>query len=282
MSQVARVFVFLNLVIAAGFLFAASTFLALNNDWKAQFDAKDKDHKALVVSAKAEQDRLSSELAQVKTDLQAAQVRRDQLETANTDLDQEKRQLVADLATKDRQIAELTTANNEHAATIERMRSDVNAKQEKVDEFEAEARQATRDALAATSAKDEAEKVADGLRDTIRDLEGTVATQSDKIEEMGLVIANAISQGYDVTMMAASPVEARVTNYDPALRLVQINKGSNDKVTRGSVIDIVRGANYIGRMRVDMVLPTHCAGLLIVPEQGADVRVGDRATNQLN
>ncbi|MAG56815.1 MAG: hypothetical protein CMJ83_11030 [Planctomycetes bacterium] len=76
-------------------------------------------------------------------------------------------------------------------------------------------------------------------------------------------------------------MSGRVTNVDHAMRLVQLDLGTNQGMRRGYCIDVVRERMFIARVRVDTVSGEASVGLMIVPHDGAEVRVGDEVTTRL-
>ena len=125
MSQVARVFVVLNLLIAAGFLFAASTFLALNNDYKKEL-AKEQEAKAnLEQEMSGRIETLEAEKKDLANQNRALQERNANLTGSADTLNQQVRSLEAEKQAKDTQIADLTRNLNSMQATVDRHHTDL-------------------------------------------------------------------------------------------------------------------------------------------------------------
>lgn len=283
MSQIARVFVVLNLLLAAGFLFTAATFLGLNNDWKGKHETvakKAKEEAARHEAALSEKDKA---LAEKESLLNAARDAESKATAANQQLKTQVEAAEADKKAKDTQ---LDQAQKNVASVTENLKRTQDALQAKIDENTklraetAEAQQKEREANGKYE-KEHADVVA---RDNkIADMEKSAKSADDKIHQLGLLIEIAQKQGFDMKGgILMEPVNASVLNVDMGMKLVQVNAGKNAKVARGYVLDIVRGNTYIGRIKVDQVFDASCAGTLTVVAPGQTVMVGDKATNTLN
>jgi DNA repair exonuclease SbcCD ATPase subunit len=283
MSSVARIFVVLNLVLAVAFLVAASTFLGLNNDYKAKYEAE-KSGRAQDDARHAQQlsDKDSS-LSKVSTDLNTARQQAADQEARATNLQSQVTSLEAAGKTKDGQLADLTRANGEHAGTIERLRADNNRLVAANTDLDAKQREAVSRMEKAVSDLDGEKKNLLEANNNIANLEKDVVKLKDDVSNRDLLVEFAKSKGIDFeNVMVMAPVKGQVVNADNNLKLVQANVGSNQGVKRGWILDIVRGGTYVGRFRVDTVGPTYCAGMVTLLADGQQVAAADVVTNTLN
>lgn len=283
MTQVARVFVFLNLVLAAGFLAASATFLGLNQGWKDQYKAKVQELATAQATAQQEKSDLTNQIAGLSQQNGALNNTKTQLETDLRNRDGEVAQLKLQITEKDNQIRTITANAQTLTQAVESLRTDKNNLVTKSEAEAEKARDAVAKMTAALAAKEGAEKEMMGLRDTINTLEVAATESGKKIGDLEAVVAYASTVADLSGIRAATPVEGLVLNYDGSLKLVQVNKGETDGVKRGYELDIVSGSRYLGRMKVDGVTQNSAHGVMTVMASGvSSIPVGARATNRLN
>jgi hypothetical protein len=284
MSQLARMFVVLNFLLAAGFLYAAAMFLGLNHEYKKKNEAlntqmarerddaqkREKDQKTRI-------DELSKESSTLKEESASAKSTAAQLKAANETAEKDKKEKDAAIAKEQGNVA--SAQQNLQRANDELSKRTDEANKARTDAATAQAneRKANTDLEAANTKIREREN-------TIAELEKTKTEMTAKIEELEIVKTLAQSAGVDLTqVLRSAPIaDAKVIGYDPDMKLVQVNAGSSQKVARGMTLDIVRGSSYIGRIKIDQVYPNSSAGTLTIPAPGQTVQVGDRATNTIN
>ena len=283
MSQVARVFVVLNLLIAAGFLFAASTFLALNNDYKKEL-AKEQEAKAnLEQEMSGRIETLEAEKKDLANQNRALQERNANLTGSADTLNQQVRSLEAEKQAKDTQIADLTRNLHSMQATVDRHHNDLVTMTTENKDLNEQARTARKGEL-------DARNELNGANDTIRERENTIVDLEKGLEvamadvaQKALMIDYARNRGIDFeNLMLMDPAAGTVVNADNTLKFVMMNLGSSKGVKRGYVFDIVRGGKYIGRCRVDEVYPEMSSATVTLLKPGEMVMIGDRVTNTLN
>lgn len=283
MSQIARVFVVLNLLVAAGFMFAAATFLATNNDYKKKLDVRSTELEAERRRAQGRESELQGSIQRLEGERNAKQEHNARLENENAALKAQVTSLEGQKNEKDKQIGDLTRVNGEHAESVQNLSSN-NAR---LVEANTTLDKGQRDAVAKmekaiTDLNDEQKKNVDATN-KIADQEKDITAKAELISQKSLMIEYAKSKGIDFENVMIMPaVNGAVLNADTSARIVQANVGSTQGVARGFVLDIVRGSTYIGRFRVDTVYGETCAGLveILVPNQ--QVMVGDRVTTTLN
>jgi peptidoglycan hydrolase CwlO-like protein len=283
MSQIARVFVVLNLLVAAGFLFSASTFLAKNDDYMGKWNAEKAAHEQTRINAGSEKQKLLAQLDDVSRQHASSREEGNRLKGETDSQRTQVSSLEAGLRQKDMQLAELTRVNNEHATAVQNLRADNSRLVEANTALDKAQRDAVAKQVEAETALNEERKKNMEAENKIADLEKDVASQLDTINQKDLMIAYAKSKGIDFEKIEiAPPLQGVVVNADNNLKLVLANIGSENGVTRGNTLDIVRGGTYIGRFRVDTVYPKTCAGTIELLAQGQQVMIGDRVTNTLN
>jgi uncharacterized protein (DUF3084 family) len=284
MSQLARMFVVLNFLLAAGFLYAAAMFLGLNHEYKKKNEAlnvqmtreRDEAQKESKTQ-KTRIDELMRESSTLKENGSGLQATNAQLQKSNQELAATIKQRDADLAKEQGNVA---SAN----ANLQRANEELSKRTDEANKLRADAAAAQ---AAERKANEEFEKAKTEIRNrdnTIADLEKTKTDMGGKIEELEIVKKLAQDGGIDLTqVLRSAPIaDAKVIGYDDSMKLVQVNAGSAQKVARGMTLDIVRGSSYIGRIKIDQVYPNSAAGTLVIPAPGQTVQVGDRATNTIN
>lgn len=283
MSQVARVFVVLNLLVSAGFLFAAATFLALNNDYKNQLqaekDAHEADNQARDLKIGQLNDEVKRQQGQVSSLREQVSQKDGTIASQNTQI----QGLQGDKANLTAEKASLIEANRAHGDAVAKLQDDNKGLRANNEALATENRAKTKEAADAVAAKEAADKEIEDLKGTIHGHEKTITAQKDSISEKDLLIAYAKQKGIDFeNLQMLPPMSGHVVNADNSLKLVQVNLGKSNGMVRGAVLDVVRGDTYVGRVRIDTVFENQSAGLLTIVADGQSVMVGDRVTNTLN
>ena len=283
MSQVARVFVVLNLVVSAGFLFAAATFLALNNDYKKQLEVEAKahtdDNQTHGQTINGLNDEVKSQQSQISALREQTSQKEGTISTQTTQITS----LQGDKSNLTSENASLIEANRAHADAVTKLQDDNKLLRGNNGELATENRAKTKEAADAVAAKEASDKSIEDLRSTIHAHEKTITAQKASLSEKDLLIAYAKQKGVDFEKIQMVPnMSGHVVNADNAARLVQVNIGTSNGMVRGAVLDVVRGDTYIGRIRIDTVFDKQSAGLLTIVADGQAVMVGDRVTNTLN
>jgi hypothetical protein len=284
MSQIARLFVVLNLLLAAGFLYAAAMFLGLNHEYKNKYEKATKEAKAAAeVSARdmaAQKTRIDDLMRENQTTKEA----KANLEGANARLTNENQEAQKEKAAKDALIAKEQGSVQSANDLAKRAQEDLAKRTDEANKLR-EASQAAQTAERKANADLEASKTEVRNRDnTIAELEKTKTDQAAKIAEYELMVDVAKRAGVSFEDLAQKqPIaNAQVTAVEMSMKMVVVNAGSSQKVSRGALLDIVRGSNYIGRIKIDQVYPNSSAGTLVVAKPGETPQVGDRATNTIN
>lgn len=283
MSQIARVFVFLNLVLSVGFLFAAATFLASTDSYKTQLESAQAEATSKQTEMQAVIDQLQQDLAGRDQQVSAANEQRSGLEQEGAQLKARLEEQAAQLATKDQQI----TGAQSNAENLQNQLNDASVR---VGNLITDKEEAFNERVAAVRAKEEAvaakqaaEQARQEALDEIERLSAQVAAQEEEIQNQKLKILYAQDNGFVFAGIEVQPkIDAQVINYDPSTALVQFNRGEKDGVKRGYTFDVVRGGSYIGRVRIDHVAQGSSGGTLTLTASGRRVQVGDLATTTLN
>jgi predicted RNase H-like nuclease (RuvC/YqgF family) len=288
MSAIGRIFLVLNLILAAVFLGWASTSLATTADYKKKFEDKSTELTNLQALMDKDKAQLQAELGTLRSNLADAMDQRDQqkglADRNKSDLDAARRQndqLVADLA------------------AIKSTLESYNATNASMNEQKDRAVQAARDAEGqrdtAQREKDAAEVARRDAQEQLRRAEATIADLERKLTETSKSLSAETARleamreltGVSYNEIQAPPlIEGAVLqiDYSVAPGLLALNVGSDQGVKRGMVFQVFSlGANgkYKGQARVETVTNNVSSALLITPVQGTTIGQGDRVSTRL-
>ena len=79
-----------------------------------------------------------------------------------------------------------------------------------------------------------------------------------------------------------NPVRGAIKQADNDSGLVIIDKGDADGVEIGYLLDVVRGRQYIARIKVGIVHAMESYGVASFRAPGTTICIGDKVTNTLN
>ncbi|MCB1282394.1 MAG: hypothetical protein KDB18_12810 [Salinibacterium sp.] len=281
MNQVARVFVVINLLLSAGFLMAAATFLQQNEDWKQKW-ATAEEEKANEISIRDttiseregvinrmtdDVNRLKSEISkrdQSVTDLTARLEGSDQAKVAAEQIGQQLR-------------GDVTTCTGE----LQELRNTVGGLENLIERYRERQEEAQAAAAAAEVARTEANKLAEERMETIHSLENEMALLNNTLSATNEQLQTYVAVYPPPRGIAQPKVDGQVVRYDRATGLAEINRGSDHGVKLGHEFDIVRGsgsgADFICTMRVDRVSAGTSVASIAIPT-GRVPTAGDLAT----
>jgi len=285
MSSIGKIFVVLNLVLAAAFVGWAANAVSTSGDWM-------KKHNDVVAAAGKTKLELDEELKKVraelglsKTDLNAAVTARDEAKRAADRLTTEKRELETNNATLNAAIVKIETTLG-----------DINASKDKAEADRAKAvaaataaEKARADADRAQQAAEEAKAAAESqMRDTMNQVASLEKEKTKLVNELAslqtsldTVVAATNTKLQDIT--AVPQINGSVLGIDTSIApgLVAINAGADKGVKRGHTFEIFDGATYKGQVRIEFVHGDMSSGLITRPVQGQTIRQGDGATTRL-
>jgi hypothetical protein len=285
MSSIGKIFVVLNLVLAAAFVGWAANAVNNSGEWKKKYE----DATAAATKEKAQ---LETELSKVRADNQ--QIQNDK-NKAISDKDEAGRALARvqqELKDEQSKNAALNADITKISTTLEQ----INASKDKaVDD--------AKKAVAAQKAAEEAKRAAEDAKAAAEtaqaDLEGKLRTAEEQIaglekEKTSLAKERQSLQTSLDTLVANTGVklsdfqnvpkiEGAVLGVETSVApgLVAINVGSNKGVKRGYTFEIYDGGTYKGQVRVEFVHADMCSGLITRTAPGQSMRQGDGATTRL-
>ncbi|HMS15541.1 MAG TPA: hypothetical protein PKA37_01790 [Planctomycetota bacterium] len=282
MSQVARVFVVLNLLLAVGFLFAASTFLAMNNDYKVKLQ-KEVDGRVADNKAKdSEISQLKGQITNLEGLNRTLSEQKSNLEGSFTGVQATVSSLESENKNKDSLLAQSQRNINEAAVATQALNSDKNRLTEALNAAHAEAREKTAEAMKALADLTAANEEIVSLKNEVAANEASIATLKTKVTDQNMMLEYAAGKGIDFsTLVLTPPLNGQVVSANADIAM--LNLGSNAGVKLGYVFDIVRGGSYVGRIVIDQVYANNSAGKITIRSKtGSTPQPGDRATTALN
>lgn len=283
MSNVLKIFVVLNFVLAVVFVATAATLLGKADNWKKEHDTvkekaaadlKDRDGQISTLtgenkSFKDSNQQLTNRRDELKSELQSSEDRREEKNRENADLRGSLKKSQDNLATLGQN---LSAAQTDRETYEKRMTA---------------AEKAAREAVAAKeAAEDEARRLTAALEtanEMTGQLETDLATVRADLEKQKNLVKLAMASGWNPgNVINAPPIDAVVQRVNPELKFVMLSVGGQDKVTKGMRFTISRGGNYIGDVLVDAVYPTVSAAQIVMTNPGATFKAGDTATTRVN
>lgn len=284
MSAIGRVFLILNLVLAAVFLGFAANQLSQNTNVAESLNAEKAAHEATKTKLNATISSQTIDINKLKTDSDSLRSDRDQ-QKSMADRNGQDLATAKDVNAQLRgELTGIKESLNGYNTTFASLTSQKDTLvKEKEDAFSARDK-AEADKTKADKARRDAEENLTKANKDIADLE--VAKTS--AEKKSSALDTELKQVYLATGLPriGTPqvlVEGAVLSVDNSITpgLLAINKGSKDGITRGTMFDVYNGAVYKGRAKVADVKDTMCSATVTLPVKGAQITQGDRVTTQL-
>ncbi len=285
MSSIGKIFVVLNLVLAAAFVGWAANAVSTSGDWKKKHDD------LVAVAGKTKMD-LDEELKKVradlglsKQDLQNAVSARDEAKRAQDRLTTENKDLASRNTTLDASVTKIETTLGDIAAAREKAEAD----SKKAMTAQKDAETARRTAELAQQSAEEAKAAADGQ---LRDIQEQVASLEKEKTKLVNETASLQTSLDSLVAMTGTPlsevtkvdkIDGAVLGIDTSVApgLVAINAGSNQNVKRGHTFEIFDGATYKGQVKIEFVHADMSSGLITRTVPGQTIRQGDGASTRL-
>ncbi|HGY90062.1 MAG TPA: hypothetical protein ENK43_02690 [Planctomycetes bacterium] len=278
MNQVARVFVIINLLLSAGFLLAAATFLQQSTDWKAK-----------EMTARNEMSNLEQEKAREISELNAEIQRLNQAKQMLTDKVSAKENEITDLKARrdalqeqkngaERAAQQLRGDVTKLTGQVEELRGIYSQLHDLIERYRTRAEEAQKAAAQAQQKQAELAKLADERAGEIHNLKTTLESIQQTLSRTEAKLATYVAI-YPPPAEAVQPkIDGFVVRFDGATQLVEINRGSKHGVKIGHVFDLVRGnSQYICTVRADRVGPDSCVCSIEI-KTGRWPQAGDLAT----
>ncbi|MBL8863121.1 MAG: hypothetical protein JNK02_14085 [Planctomycetes bacterium] len=285
MSSIGKIFVVLNLVLAAAFVGWAANTANQSGEWKTKYNEAVAAAGKEKIGLEAELQKVRADLGLTKSDLQTAVNARDEAKRNQDRLATENRDLTARIGTLDSAISEIRTTLGEITASRDKAQAD----QVKALGAQKAAEEARRTAELAQQAAEEAQANAEAR---LRDAENTIASlereKTKLANEFGTLQTSfdtlVAVTGTNLKDITSTPkIDAAVLGIDTSIApgLVAINAGSSQGVKRGHTFEIFDGGTYKGQVRIEFVHGDMASGLITRTVPGQMIRQGDGATTRL-
>lgn len=282
MSTIGKIFLFVNLALAAAFLGWAANSLGKTAEMK-------KAHSDAVEAANSARTRAEGEASTARTDARQQEQAKDALRNERDNLDARLKSTQQDLEAEKRSNEQLRGDVAKINASIGTLNQQLEAIEQAKDAAIAQARQAERERdtardeaqdsgerqRAAEEAKTQAEMEIASLEKQLKGTRDQIASLDTRLKEMVAV--------YGAVEVAQKAIDARVmnVNYDLKPGLVALNVGKAHDVQPGYTFEIYSGNVYKGRVKVQTVYQDMCAAIIDVQKDGAKIAAGDSASTRL-
>lgn len=285
MSALGRVFIVLNLVLAAAFVGFAGTFLQRHTDYKQRFTDKETELAALKLAAEGEKKELDDQLNAKDRELRAHKSQLDAAENENKTLREKSQQLEAQLA--------------DLAADVKNIGSQTTAMAQEIQQSGAQSKQAYEMAMTASHAKDEAlsqkeaaEASSGNAQRKIAELEAAVAEQNGRIaalqqenSEKDVLLTTWRTKLPGITANMMQPdirgVVQTVQGQGDLLTVRVTDNPGSAEVKPGYTFAIYKANTYKGEAVIQDVQGEFVFCRMTKKMDGATVQVGDAATTNV-
>lgn len=282
MSTIGKIFLFVNLALAAAFLgWAANSFGKAEEAKKAQVEA--------VAAATKAREAAEQEAATFRTRAQAEESAKDSLRAERDNLDSRLKSTAAELDGEKRANEQLRGDVAKINASIGTLNQQLQAIEQAKDAAVAQAREAERER---DTARDEAQDAGERQRAAdeakknaemeIAALEKQAKIARDEIASLDTRL-KAMIQTYGELAVAQKAIDAKVVQVDYNLKpgLVALNVGKDAGVTPGYTFEIYNGSQYKASVRVQSVTKDMCAAIITVAAPGTTIVAGDNASTRI-
>ncbi len=285
MSPIGRIFIVLNLILAAVFLAWAGNNVATSAQYKQKYDAE-------VAAHETTKGELETQVSDLRVRFDTKSTEADTARSERDDASRDRDRVTGENEDLARQISEANATNDKNAAALSDIQATLAAMDTAKDEAVARARDAEiarDDALstaqdANTTSEDLAAQNA-ALENQIADLTTTIAGLQRDVSSLDTQLATLVDRtGVSLSdIMGQKLINASVLQavYDIKPGLVALNAGSASGVKRGYTFEVFDGAQYKGQVRVENVREDMCTALILRTEEGQTIQSGDKAATRL-
>lgn len=286
MSPVGRIFIVLNLALAAAFLGWASNALSTNEDWRGQFKEANTAHEAAVTDLEGQIGKLRADLSQAQDESSERSRERDRFEAQYNDSQANLAQAGTENQGLRGSVDSISATLKDYDDTISQLNSDKDRAVERANDAEGQRDDATDGAAAAEQARRDAVDAQRIAQTRIGDLEAERTGLQDSVamlETRLQVIMDVTGTNWE-DIVAQPDIDAAVlgVRHDLAPGLVMLNVGKTAGVKRGHTFEIFHGTTYKGQVRVENVQADLSSALIVRAVEGTTMEQGDSASTQIH
>ena len=284
MSTIGKVFVFLNLILAAVFLGSSIFLLQQHENWRLKYN------EAAAASTKKEQD-LTKQIDDGKKELEAQRSETNRRSQESEGLRGENGRLQA-------QVTELTNYRERTIKDIQSLATNFENFRKNNEELTKQLDEKSKSADAMRDERNAAKKAQEDAENKLAESEGAskqldaqtkslmeqVKSLTDNLKraENGLAIyAERTAIPVAEVMIAPPLINGNVVAADMATKIIQLNVGADSNVKRGYGFAIYRGSEFKGEAIVEDVQPKFATARITKWVQNKKIEVGDQATTRL-
>jgi exonuclease VII small subunit len=276
MSTVAKVFVVLNLLLAVAFLGAAAAFLGHSDNWKARHD-----------TLKLTSDKQIGDLdASVKTLTARVATQENNVASANAEKDtaQKAERLIAEAYGNLKTFSDQANVSYQNASkalqtaqdTIKNGRALVDTLQAERTKLIDEIRAAKDEALASTTAKNNAENALELATNQLQDANTKLTNAELELQRVRFRLEAIIRTNPSLDATTAQPwQQAKVLQADNEANVIVISLGSEDDVKAGYRYTVSRGSSFVAEIQITNVQTKSAVGKVLTGLGKQPVRAGD-------
>ena len=250
MNQVARVFVVINLLLSAGFLMAAATFLHQTQDWKSKHDAKSTELAAETDRLNTEIQNRDADIKRLNDDLSSQKGKVTELESQLADAKGRQQSAVEQKNQAERNQQQVNQAVNQATAKLAEQADAIKGLEAMIERYRTRSEEAVEQASLAEVARSDAVAETEARDSKINDLNNMLEAVNKQIGDLGTELS-AYKGAYPPPTLKNQPrIDGMVIRYDADANMVQVNKGRSDGVALGHMFDVVHGDDYVGTVRI--------------------------------
>jgi hypothetical protein len=284
MSILAKVFVIINLVFSIAYLSVTGALYHHKEDWREAFVKVTKDYRTLKERDDGVISTFENRVKELTEYINKLENNIAELMARIDDIGQKYRNARTDLAIETQELALLLVDHSRIIGILEGKEKRISDLTQERDYFQ---RKFNEIMAQKNTAENQVARLTKMLLDTRKDLSDLrkdyVACRDDlndkkliiqKLNDFGIPVAKI------VLLKPPPPIDGEVVAYDPDTRLVLLSVGRQDKVEEGYEFTIYRGTRFIGRAKVEKVLPDLCGARVIF--EVAKIQKGDLAATRLH
>ena len=285
MSAIGRIFIVLNLILAAAFLGWASQAKGSIEDYKTKFDDEKAARAEEAKAADAASSKLRIEVSDLKDEARTANGARDTAVALSTNLQGQNDDAQSKNAGLQGRLDEIAATLGDYNDTISQLVQEKDNAVQRANDAERARDDANEAAQGAEMARRDADEAQNAANTQIAALTEANGALQDEVSSLNTQIQTIVAvTGIDVTQIAAvAPIDAAVleARYDIEPGLVMLNVGNEAGVKRGYTFHVYRGGQYKGQVRVENVQANYCSAVIIGTQEGRTISQGDSASTVL-